>query len=526
MHGRKHVEARGHASRGRLASRRHLILLALVLCCGFGLRLWNAETARIHDDEVHYTGDASWLGSPLSSAEKLRFLRAHPREHSRLAPSGALERWGQGGRARRLGHPTLYAVLLAPIVAGLHLEQPEAIVRAGRILNVFFDSCTIAVLVLLCLGIGCSWGAALAAASLYAVFPPAVVYGSLAYLDPLVALTVLAVLCAVVRAGDRARSWTTVGILTGLAVSAKQTGLIAVLAVPVIAVAQRGWRGRQLAGWAVVTLVVACVFCDPVAYIHELLQPSDPFAEIRLNPFNTFVSNVALLSEPSGWYWLSFARHGQPLAPVFARLHRLLTPPVLLLFVVSFAVAIAGRRRAALLVVYWPVVATLCLLPPSDGAWRAQVLFPLVCAGTVSQLASLSRPVRVPLLLGAGLLALVPLAPARLDRRGRVDLADLLFANPQISQVPRLYAPLRGHGVDISLAKGESISRRLWLAPGRYEIDVDASGWTVVTLDGAPIYSGRSGKATFEADCHVCAMEVSPVGASTLHSLAFHPSQH
>jgi len=512
-------------SRGEPSLSRRSIILVVLFCCALSLRLWNAETARIHDDEVHYAGDASWLTSSLTPAEKLRFLRAHPREHSRIAPSGALERWGQEGRARRVGHPALYAILLAPIVEALHLDRADAIVHAGRVLNALFDSGVVVLVALLCWSIGCSWTTAVVAAGLYAVFPPAIVYGSLAYLDPLVALTVLMVLCVVVRADDTARSWTMVGVLTGLAISAKQTGLLAVLAVPVTAVVQRGWRSRQLAGWALVTFVVVSVFCDPAAYLHELVHPADPYADIRLNPVATLASNLRLLAEPSGWYWLSFARHGQPLAPTFARSNAVVTAPVLALFVASFLIAVVRRNRVALAVIYWPVFAALCLLPPSDGAWRAQALFPLVCAGVASQLAAVRRTVLVPLVVGAALLAVGPLAPARLDSRGRVDLADLLFANPQIKQEPRLYAPLRGHGVEVYLEAGTPVSRRIWLGPGRYEIDVDASAWTVVTLDGETVFSGLAGSDTSDVSCRVCTMEVSVVGTGTLRALTFRRRQ-
>src|SRR5262249_35579298 len=153
-------------------------------------------------------------------------------------------------------------------------------------------------------------GAGLAAAALYAVFPPAIVYGSIANLDPFLAPLLVALLVLVLRPGATRRRWLLAGVVTGLLISAKQPGLVALGLVPLLA-----WREvGGLVVWALAAGVVVVALISPTAYLEGLRQPSDPYVQLRFQPVDFLAGNLAALAQPSTWYWLSFSYHGRPLA--------------------------------------------------------------------------------------------------------------------------------------------------------------------------------------------------------------------
>jgi predicted membrane-bound dolichyl-phosphate-mannose-protein mannosyltransferase len=153
-------------------------------------------------------------------------------------------------------------------------------VHAGRVLSALSDSAVVVLLPALLTSLGASRAGALLGGALYAVYPPAVVYGSLAYLDPLLAPLFAALLVVLARKPDERRSWIVAGVLSGLCVATKQTGMVALLIAPLVLLRTRN-PARAIAEWTAVTLVVVCAFVNPVAYATGLLHPLDPYARLR-----------------------------------------------------------------------------------------------------------------------------------------------------------------------------------------------------------------------------------------------------
>jgi hypothetical protein len=307
--------------------------------------------------------------------------------------------------------------------------------------------------------------------------------------------------------------------------SAKQTGLIALLLVPasVLCLGPRSFRGLAL--WAVATLAVVTLFADPLAYIFGLQHPETSTAAIRLEPFTRLTANLGFVASPSGYYWLSFSRHAEPLAPALARLHYVLTPAYLTLFAAS-ALAALGRgdlRRLLLLVA--PAALLLTLMLPTDAAWRFHVLAPLVCALVACEVPALPGLARMAVLVAAFVAASRVAWPARTGADYALDLGDLLFWNPAARQSPGFYRPERIPRRILTLRVGAptTLTRRVWLAPGRWRVIATGLAPVGVSLDDSTVLAGvaTAGDVAIRGYVHRLVVAL-PEGAS-LRSLSFLP---
>src|SRR5207245_8381774 len=101
----------------------------------------------------------------------------------------------------------------------------RAAVLLGRGANILADVVVIGLVPRLVAGLGGGAEAEWLAAGLLATYPPAVVYGSTANLDPLLPPLFVLLLLAVLGP-PRAGTWLPAGILTGLCVGAQHTGLV------------------------------------------------------------------------------------------------------------------------------------------------------------------------------------------------------------------------------------------------------------------------------------------------------------
>lgn len=457
--------------------------MTLLVLLGAGLRALNATTALMHGDEGHYADDASWTIAPLSLGSALRFLREHPHVHQRLDPAtGAMTPWPTSGFGVLGGHLTLHAYVTGLALAVVRPASRSGAMTVARAVNVVADSATIALLPGLVDALGGSAGSGVVAAALYTVFPAAVVYGSLANLDPFLAPLLVALLVVVLRARDDPRSWVLAGLVTGLLACAKQSGLLALALVPLLA-----WRHPwRPAIWLAVATGVVVALVSPGAYLHGLIQPSDPYLQLRFKPLAFVTGNLEALSRPSTWYWLSFSYHGRPLAIRFAHLHQVVTPLYLLGYTLALPTLALTRRWRAVVALFGPTVFLLGFIQPSNGTWRFHMAAPLVCAAIALAVGSVRRRGRAALLAGALVVVLAPLIPARPSATGAVDLGDLLFWNPRAVQPYGFYWAWKGNALLVLVQEGSQLSRRLWLTPGAYEVSVTADGPVDVTLDGQP----------------------------------------
>lgn len=499
-----------------------LATLAAITAVALALRLWNAETASTHGDETHYVGDAAWAYSGLAPTSAVSFLWNHPRDHVFIdRATGSLERWGEEGRYPHLGHPTLYAIVLGTLTAATPPGSPEAAIRYGRILNAVADTTCVLLLPLLLTSLGFSTRVGIVAALLYAVYPPAVTYGSLAYLDPFLAPLFLAALIPIVRGTITRAGWICSGIATGLLLATKQTGLVALVALPAIALARAPQSYRGLFAWVASTLAVLAVFANPAAYVDCVLHPLDPYARIRTNPFQTLTSNLYFLSRPYEYYWLSYSKHAQPLAAAIAPLHHVLSPVILWLFASSLPLTLALRRWAVALALFVPVLGVLLLLPPSDGAWRAHIVAPLIAAGAAITLTQGSRIARGAALAIAILVGAYHWSPAT---AARASLADFLRADSALasSQPSGVYDPIKKPLV-IYVSPAREIRRTLWLPPGSYEIDSTATTWMTVALNDEVLISGLSGTTKFDVSRYFHRLELRFLEPGILESFRIRP---
>jgi hypothetical protein len=456
----------------------------LLVLLGGGLRVLNVVTAFVHPDEKHYAEDASWLIAPLPLRAGVHFLREHPGVHYRLSPeTGALTPWPTTGPNLLGGHLPLHAYVAGLVIAVVRPATLNAATMVARAVDVAADSATIALLPALVTVLGGTAGAGLAAAALYAVFPPAIVYGSLFNLDPFLAPLLVALLIVVLRAGDGRGRWILAGVLTGLLACAKQPGLIAFGLVPVLA-----WRHpRGLVIWGLVAIGDVFALVSPATYLRGLTNPSDPYLQLRFQPLTFVAGNLAALAQPSTWYWFSFDYHGRPLAYPFAHVHQVVTPVYLVASALALpALAVTGRWRA-LLVLFGPIVFLLAFIQPSNGISRFHMVVPLACAAIALMSSLLSRRALLALAGLAIVVALASLVPARPGADGVVDLGDVLFWNPQAPQAYAFYSPWKNRSVFIKMEPGVPVSRRLWLAPGTYEVAVKADDPIDVALDEQPV---------------------------------------
>src|SRR5262249_7464230 len=152
--------------------------------------------------------------------------------------------------------------------------------------------------------LGASAATGLVAAGLYAAFPPAIAYGSIANLDPLLAPLIVSLLAGVLSPPPRRRGWVRAGIITGVLAGAKPTGLIALVLVPLLSALRPPSRFRGLVVWAVATAVTITLFTNPVAYLNGLRATSERSVETETRPLANLVANVRYATRPDGYYWL------------------------------------------------------------------------------------------------------------------------------------------------------------------------------------------------------------------------------
>jgi hypothetical protein len=544
--------------------------LAVVVAIGLALRVANAETALVHDDErTHIVGEAMWSLSTLSAGERIRFLREHPRDHMRLYPGrGVVEPWEvTRGKTAFWGHPALTTYLNGLVFAVVRPATPAIALRTARLVSVAADTAALAALPALVRALGAGGASALFAAALYAVYPVAVSSGSIASFDPLlVPLLVLLVRtlayltrrgaglarmiheCAVARAsqvrqsrphgarapeayttvrrgaereygrewracGGRSRrihessglepaEWLAAGVLSGLLIGTKETGLVVLASVPIAALLAPRPRLVGLAIWAVTTFVVVAAFTSPEAYASRLLDPPDATARMRLDPMGQLVGNLGMLTAPLDHFWIGWTKHGSPRAPLLSRVNVYVAP--LYVWAALGALALAAWRRdlRVLLLLVPPIALTLAAIPVTGAVRRLQMIAPLLCALIACELPRLSRRGRLVAAVAALAIAALPLLPLRPGAGGRVDLADLLFHNPQVPQRSTFFSPHQGRPLVMRLPPGKTLERRVWLAPGRYRVWIDASGPLRATLDGARLRPG-SAPSVVEVAGHV-----------------------
>ncbi|MEW6270084.1 MAG: glycosyltransferase 87 family protein [Thermodesulfobacteriota bacterium] len=469
------MRATSHGSLARLA-------LAAILVLGAGLRVWNAATAFVFSDERHAVSDAFALAS-LPAGDALRFLRYHPRDHLRLDPAtGALAPWSDWGKDARLGHPCLFDYVAGVVIRLVRPGWPEPALLLGRLVNAAADTVAVGLLPRLVGQLGGGTACGLLAALLYAVFPPAVTYGSIGNFDPF--LAPLAVLLAITLLDPRPGlgPWVRAGIVTGLLAAAKQTGLLAMVLVPIARSGQRGWSRGMLA-WGVTSLVVLACFTSPTAYLDGLLHPSHEVGRVRVYGASKIAHQLSLLYDPASYFYLSFSWHGAPLAPLMARSHYVLTPAYLALFAIGAAAALAGRRARELFVLWGPAVLLLVAVDSSLFMWRYQLAYPLLCAGAAYELVRLGRKAGVAAGLAALALGASVLLPQRAGRNGALDLGSLLLMNPQVPQPQGRFR--------IVCRPAWSFERRLWLPAGEYDVAVRTTGpLPRLVLDGRPVDLG------------------------------------
>ena len=499
--------------------RRYRIALALIVALGLALRAWNAGTAVFHPDEPDLMEDAAWSTSPIPLSTAIDFLRRHPRDHLRIVP-GTATLVPRG--PENPGHLCLFPFLMGLVVFVVQPQGMRAAVLLGRGANILADVVVIGLVPRLVAGLGGGAEAEWLAAGLLATYPPAVVYGSTANLDPLLALLFVLLLLDVLGP-PRAGTWLRAGILTGLCVGAKQTGLVALAWVPFVWLLRPPRRPGALLVWALPALAVAVLIADPVAYVDALRHPTNPYVQLTFHPVTNVRANLSMLADPAIYYSLSFSRHGEPLAPLLARVHRVVTPAYLVLFGAGLAWALIRRDRKALLFVVAPILMVLAFIQPSDGMWRFHLLCPLVAALTAVQFERLTALWRLPLLVVAIAAGVVPLLPQRPLANGAVDLGELLFMNPQARQHPGFFAWWKGAPLVVTLPPGVELGRTLWVAPGPYDVTATAQGGVRVLIDGREVLPPGVIRSRVELEGHLHRLAVSFPTGGVLRSLVVAP---
>lgn len=480
------------------------IIVAATLV-GLGLRLWNASAAYHHDDEKHYAGDGAWATS-LPPDQWLAFLRDHPHPHQRLVPDQErIAHWGEPGTIRHLGHPALYATLLGPVFGLTGATDIRSKVLAARVLNAVLDTVVIPVTALAALALGTGPGAALGAATLYAVYPPAVTFGSLAYPEAPLALGI--VLLLVLTSVPTVRRALAAGAVAGLMVATKATGLLApAYAASLLLRQARHWRRAVLA--LVASAVVAAALVNPLRYAQEVIDPLDPATAVRSNIVSNMRSTAIYATAFSHYYWLGFGQHGRPLALPMARAHRVLTPVYLSALVLAVAATLFARRWWMAVACLAPIVTVLALAPVFNGMWRLHLCTPLMCLLIASAFAGAGRSLRAAGVLVALLVAVQPFLPLRPDATGTIALHEVLFANSSEGQSHNLFNPIKRRLFFVALDPEHVLTRRLWLQPGSYRVAAKAEGRPLIRLDGTPVPLDAASSAVVEVTDHLHQLEL------------------
>lgn len=484
--------------------------LIAIFLVGLALRFLNVNTAIFHHDEEHYVGDATWARFHPIPPGTLHFLRSHPKPHPRLNyETGVIDLWPADHRLNQ-GHPALYAEVVGLLFLGLQPAWPEHALRVGRTVNAVVDAMGILLLPGLATALGGSPATGLLAAALYASYPPAITYGTIGNIDPPLAPLMLLVLSLLLTGNGGFRHASLLGLATGLLINVKQTGLVALVCVPVAGLLLGRLRVRDLLTWAAVTAVVTTALTDPMSYIDSLVRPTHAMGTLQLTPFATVLGNLDWLAHPSRWYWLSFSFHGKPLSSMFARIHHLLTPTFLVVFAAAFVASVGRWRWRELLVVWLPVALTLAFIPPTNGVWRLHLISPLLCLGAALLLGRMWWWSRIGLVLVGFAFGVAMVLPPWSGFGGPIDFGDLLFMNPA-SEQPSYF--LRS---GISVVPDTALTRRYWSPAGRYRVAMDGDPGIEVQLDGQPVTGST---AAIELSGRLHRLVVSARLPATLRSL-------
>lgn len=484
---------------------------------GLGLRVWNARTAHVHFDELHYTADGQWM-TMLPVKEWPAFLRSHSHPHPRLDPvTGQIGSWSEGVPHVLAGHPALFVALLGPVLAFNDTTDQRVAARSARYFVAVADASAVPLLAVAALRLGLGPVTALATALLYASSPTAATYGSLVYLDGLLALWTSAVLLTATLAPSMKRALL-LGLLSSLMIATKPTGVPAA-AFCFLLLLVKDFDLRRVLAFTVTCAVLTAVMVDPIGYITELRYQPGGGIHVRHDLLANLRDNITYLLDFDRYYWLGFGQHGYPLAPALARANRVLTPAYFALMPLGFW-ALARRRGAAVaLAVAAPLLAMLASIPASNGIWRYQIGMPLLCFLVACALTAGGPRLALTSAIVAVLASIQPLLPLRPTPTGDIELASVLFANPDVVAQRSLFNPLKGRPFYVGIGASDTLTRRLWLPPGRYRVIVNAEGRPFVAIDDVPLTTGPDGTASVELVGHVHALRIESPQPSSLYRM-------
>jgi 4-amino-4-deoxy-L-arabinose transferase-like glycosyltransferase len=258
----------------------------------------------------------------------------------------------------------------------------------------------------------------LVAAGLYVLVPLFLVHDSVGLIDPLVAAAATSALYLQLRLAERASLGVAValGAALGAGILAKQTGLYAIVLIPLSLLCfdwQPGARWARAARWAagialalVITALARAVLMlsplyDQLAQIRAGLRQFRPFAQALSDPF-------ALL----GHNWPGFS----------GVLTGYVTVPVLALAALGAVLAARARWRLVVVLAAWVIVPFAAALVFVDYGYARYVLssfpplLPLVAFGGVHGVRLLRRRLPAPRFrIAAAVLAVLALVPALLQ---------------------------------------------------------------------------------------------------------------
>jgi hypothetical protein len=166
----------------------------------------------------------------------------------------------------------------------------------------------------------------------------------------------------------------------------------------------------------------------------------------------------------------------------------------------------------------------LATIPATNGLWRLQIGIPLACLLAACCVGT--GGLRLGIISGAIALvvAVQPMLPLRPTANGDIDLPSILFANPRETQPRALFNVWKDRPFFVALEPGASFTRRLWLAPGRYRLEIQAEGQPVVMIDGVNVESTAGGEPTVEIAGHLHTLELGSTAPARLYRLALQPS--
>lgn len=331
----------------------------------------------VHNDERHYAVDALWTTSALPFAERWeRLVYDHVRPHAFHNPkTGEIRLHGEFeegfhkpssdlGRVQRAGHPPLHLLVLG--VAFLPFEtarllEGDFLVRVSRWLNALLGLAGACLLFGILRRLAGGWPACVIAGGI-ALLPYSLIFGTLGYADPLCTLLVIASIAyflRAVRTDPRPRRWAILGVLVGLAVLAKQTGVVLLVCLPALAWAAPPARRPRLLPTAAAFLlgcgVTVSLLCNPFALYEEVREPSIGNTVIEITAERA-ARYLSLPFKPTGHYRVGSARHPGEDAPIgrvlLTRVYEVTTPAFFGAFVLAAAwLILRGNLRVAPLLV-------------------------------------------------------------------------------------------------------------------------------------------------------------------------------